>query len=102
MKVNRLQDDPIQNRVLSDMCWNGYHQKTDSASGLKVGCPGWHGTCRVCAKNKCIGPKGCVCSCHSPCECMCHSPAPPKKRLKRDPHATMDIMETGCGEIEIA
>ncbi len=97
---NQHKDDPIQNRILSDMCWNGMHFRVDSV-GQKHGCEGWHGQCKVCERHKCIGPTGCVCSCHSPCGCMCHSPGPPKKRLKKDPNATIDIMETGCGEIEI-
>jgi len=100
MKANQLKDDPIQNRVLSDECWNMHHHKVDSL-GNQLGCPGWHGTCQVCVKNKCIGPNGCVCSCHSPCECMCHEPRARTPRKKFDRHATMDILETGCGEIEI-
>jgi len=102
MKINQLRDDPIQNRVLSDQCWDGKHFRMDSF-GQKHGCEGWHGQCQICGKNKCHGPNSCVCACHTPCECMCHEAAAQKRapRKKFDKHSTMDILETGCGEIEI-
>ncbi len=100
MAANQRHDDPIQNRVLSDACWNGYHARVDSF-GMKHGCPGWGGTCKICTKNKCAGINACACACHTPCECMCHDQKPKVQRKKFDKHATMDILETGCGEIKI-
>jgi hypothetical protein len=32
---------------------------------------------------------------------MCHDPQVKTPRKKFDKHATMDILETGCGEIKI-
>ena len=76
--ANRGQPDPITNRRMSDGCWNNQH--FDS--------PG---------QNRCTG----YMDSGARCECVCHDPKEYKPRVKRDKNATMSIMETGCGTIEI-
>jgi hypothetical protein len=79
MAINEGQPDPIINRKLSDACWNGDHR---GASPL-VACPGYRES-------------------GSPYECLCHSSISPRRTSKREQaNATMNIMETGCGTIEV-
>ena len=90
-------DDPIQNRSLSDQCWDMYHYRRLS-NGDTVGCTGWRLKCNRCVK---VCAPGCFCRCHDRCECWCHERQPKKKKIHHDTASTMDIMDTGCGTIEI-
>ncbi len=72
--------DPATGNIMSEECWNFKHFRTST-----YGCSGW--LARGSA---------------TPCECYCHAaPRRGKAKPKIDPSATMDIMETGCGTIEI-
>jgi hypothetical protein len=96
-KINDGQPDPIQNRRLSNACWNGAHM------GSPASCSGWLEACESCQRRSCReGGKGCACGCHDQCECSCHSAVNRRKVSRKSQQAeTMDIMESGCGTIEV-
>ena len=95
-KTNQHQDDPIQNRSLTDSCWNGHHYRM--VDGDNVGCGGWKDRCKHCSDIQCSG--GCSCVCHGRCECLCHTD-PGKVRIVKDHHASESIIEKH-GTMEIA
>ncbi|HEX3156772.1 MAG TPA: hypothetical protein VHV32_19240 [Candidatus Angelobacter sp.] len=97
-KVNQYQDDPIQNRSLSDMCWNGIHCNHRNSIGDIVGCSGWKDRCKKCVEIQCRAK--CPCACHERCECLCHAD-PGKERIVKDRHASESIIEKH-GTVEIA
>lgn len=66
-------NDPIQNRLLSDKCWNSEHKK----------CAGYRDSGGACG-------------------CLCHSSARRVKTSRKAQEAqTMNILNSGCGVIEI-
>lgn len=97
-KTNQYQDDPIQNRSLTDSCWNGHHFGTRNKQGDLVGCGGWKERCKRCVDIQCKG--GCSCVCHERCECLCHSDNG-KERIVKDHHASESIIEKH-GTVEIS
>lgn len=92
-KVNQYQDDPIQNRSMTDSCWNGHH------FGMSMPCDGWKKKCDRCDG---CNQNDCACDCHGPCECLCHKAERKAKTSRKDQQAqTMDIMDSGCGTIDV-
>lgn len=72
--ANMGQPDPIQNRTLCNRCWDGEHLK----------CTGWVDK-------------------RTPCKCLHKEAVQPARRVskKQQAKATMEILESGCGEITI-
>lgn len=98
-KVNRGQPDPITNRRMSDACWDNKHF---GQSVYTPTCSGWCEQRSACDKRHGDKIRDCHCSCHQVrCHCACHDPQEYKPRVKRDKHASMNILDTGCGTIEV-
>lgn len=82
-RANQGQADPITNRKMSDACWDGLH--FDSPAPGR--CKGWRDD---------VGAS-------TPCNCACHDPHEYKRKVSRKDQAkqTMDILDSGCGTIEV-
>lgn len=98
-QVNQGQPDPLTKRVMSDDCWNNKHRNQNQYTPV---CSGWIDQCSTCDRRHGATPGGCGCACHQRrCECACHDPKEYQRKIKRDKDASMHIMDSGCGTIEI-